>query len=281
MYETFYGLNEKPFELLPDPSFLYLSRGHKAALTLFRYSIVSNQAFSVVTGEVGSGKTTLINQILSEIEADTTVGLMSFTHQDSGDMAEWIMMAFGLEYKNKSRAELYDDFTSFLIDEYARGRKTILIIDEAQNMHVQGLENVRMLSNVNARKEYLLHLILVGQPELRELLQRQDLRQLAQRVSTACHLRNMSLAEGQEYIAYRLKVAGATTAIFTQQAMKLIARASSGVPRIINTICDLSLVYGYSEQKKVIGLEIVKTVLKDRRDMGLMTGPQPSGAGVA
>jgi general secretion pathway protein A len=280
MYESFYGLKEKPFELLPDPSFLYMSGVHRAALTLLRYGIVSRQAISVVTGEVGAGKTTLINQILDEIEADTTVGLMSYTGQESGDLAEWIMMAFDLEYKGKSKAELYDDFMHFLIEEYSHGRHTVLIIDEAQNMQVEGLENVRMLSNVNAKKEYLLHLVLVGQPELRELLQRQDLRQLAQRVSSAYHLRNLSLAEAQEYIAYRLKVAGATTAIFSQQAMQLIAQASTGIPRIINTICDLALVYGYSDQRKVIDLETVRAVLKDRQDMGLMPGPKATGVGV-
>jgi general secretion pathway protein A len=277
MYESFYGLNEKPFALLPDPSFLYMSKGHRAALTLLRYSIVSHQAFSVVTGEVGSGKTTLINQILDEMEADTTVGLMSFTHQDSGDMAEWIMMAFGLDYRNQSKAELYDSFVSFLISQYAQGKQTILIIDEAQNMQVEGLENVRMLSNVNASKEYLLHLILVGQPELRELLKRQDLRQLTQRVSAAYHLNSLSVAEAQEYIHYRLEVAGATTEIFSAEARHLIAEACSGIPRVINTICDLALVYGFSDQQKVIGVDIVNAVLQDRREMGLIGDPRSIG----
>jgi type II secretory pathway predicted ATPase ExeA len=278
MYESYYGLCEKPFELLPDPAYLYMSKGHRAALTLLRYSIVSRQAFSVVTGEVGSGKTTLINQILDEMEADTTVGLMSFTHQDSGDMAEWIMMAFGLDYRNQSKAERYDNFVSFLINQYAQGRQTILIVDEAQNMDVEGLENVRMLSNVNAKKEYLLHLILVGQPELRELLKRKDLRQLTQRVSAAYHLSALSVREAQEYISYRLEVAGARSAIFSPQARQMIAEASSGIPRVINTICDLALVYGFSDQQKIIDVDIIDAVVQDRRDMGLIGDPEPMGA---
>jgi len=278
MYEKFYGLNEKPFELLPDPTFLYMSKGHSAALTLLRYSIVSRQAFSVVTGEIGSGKTTLINQILSEMEADTTVGLMSFTHQDSHDMAEWVMMAFGLDYRGKSKAELYDCFVSFLINEYAQGRRTVLIVDEAQNMKVHGLENVRMLSNVNAKKEYLLHLILVGQPELRQLLQRPDLHQLTQRISAAYHLEHLSVGEAEKYIDYRLKVAGATSPIFSPRAIRGIALASSGIPRVINTICDLALVYGYSDNQKMINLEIIKSVLKDRKDMGLIGDPRAVSA---
>jgi type II secretory pathway predicted ATPase ExeA len=281
MYKSFYGLKEKPFELLPDPAFLYMSKGHRAALTLLRYSIVSRQAFSVVTGEVGSGKTTLINQILDEMDADTTVGLMSFTHQDSGDMAEWVMMAFGIDYRNQSKAERYDRFVSFLIGEYAQGRQTILIVDEAQNMQVEGLENVRMLSNVNAQKEYLLHLILVGQPELRELLKREDMRQLTQRVSAAYHLKSLSAAESEEYIRYRLEVAGATAEIFSPNARRLIANASEGIPRVINTICDMALVYGFSDQQKLITSEIVKSVLKDRADMGLISDVQATGADVA
>jgi general secretion pathway protein A len=278
MYESFYGLREKPFELLPDPAFLYMSKGHRSALTLLRYSIVSRQAFSVVTGEVGSGKTTLINQILDEMQADTTVGLMNYTHQDSGDMAQWIMMAFGLEYRNQSKAELYDRFVSFLIGEYAQGRQTILIVDEAQNMQAEGLENVRMLSNVNAKKEYLLHLILVGQPELRDLLKRQNLRQLTQRISAAYHLSRLSVEEAQEYISYRLEVAGASSEIFTVDARRMIAKASTGIPRIINTVCDLALVYGFSDQQKVIDVDIVDTVLQDRREMGLLGDPEPAGA---
>ena len=231
MYENFYGIREKPFALLPDPSFLYMSKGHSAALTLLRYSIMSRQAFSVVTGEIGSGKTTLVNQILSEMEDDITVGIISFTHQDSSELGEWVLMAFGLEYRGKSKAELYDDFINFLIREYAQGRRTILIIDEAQNMQASGLENVRMLSNVNASKEYLLHLILVGQPELREMLQQQGLRQLAQRVSAAYHLEPLSVKEAREYIKYRLQVAGATESIFSPKAISMIAEASGGVDR--------------------------------------------------
>lgn len=282
MYENFYGFREKPFALLPDPSFLYMSKGHSAALTLLRYSILSRQAFSVVTGEVGSGKTTLINQVLGEIEEDTTVGLISFTHQETSELAEWVMMAYGLEYRGKTKAELYEDFINFLIKEYAQGRRTVLIIDEAQNMKASGLENVRMLSNVNASKEYLLHLILVGQPELREMLQRQELRQLTQRVSAAYHLNPLSTKEAREYIDYRLKVAGTQDSIFSPKAKTMIAEASGGVPRVINAICDLALVYGFSAGRKTLDVRLIRNVLEDRREMGLLGAapiPQP-GMGV-
>jgi len=245
---------------------------------------MSRQAFSVVTGEVGSGKTTLINQILGEMEEDTNVGLISFTHQDSSELGEWVMMAFGLEYRGKSKAELYDDFINYLIREYAQGRRTILIIDEAQNMQASGLENVRMLSNVNASKEYLLHLVLVGQPELRDLLQQQGLRQLTQRVSAAFHLNPLTAGEACEYIDFRLRVAGATDNIFSSKAKLMVAEASGGLPRVINTICDLALVYGYSARRKVVDIRLIRNVLADRREMGLSADvshfPQ-SGLGTA
>ena len=269
MYEAFYGMKERPFALLPDPSFLYLSPGHKSALTLLRYSILNRQGFTVISGEVGAGKTTLVNQILSEVDEDHTVGLINFTHNTFGELAEWIMMAYGLPYKDKSQAELYDDFVKFLIKEYAAKRPVVLIIDEAQNMGVRGLEEVRMLSNVNAQKDYLLQLILVGQPELRELIQRPELRQLAQRVSVAYHLGRLTPQETLVYILHRLKVAGARRDLFTAHAIRLLIAASKGVPRVVNTLCDLALVYGFSESKERVDIEIARSVLKDRQRMGL------------
>ena len=191
MYEEFYGLKEKPFALLPDPAFLFMSKGHANALTLLRYSILGKQGFTVVSGEVGAGKTTLINKICSEMDADITVGLINFTDSGSRDLIEWVMMAYGLDYKNKGPVELYDGLLTFLIEQYAQRKHTVLIIDEAQNMAPSGLEKIRMLSNVNAEKDYLLHLILVGQPELRDMLAQDGLRQLVQRVSVSCHLDSM------------------------------------------------------------------------------------------
>jgi type II secretory pathway predicted ATPase ExeA len=256
MYEKFYGLRERPFALLPDPSFLYLSKAHATALTLLRYSIVNRQGFTVVSGEVGSGKTTLIN----------------FTTRTFGDMAEWIMMAYGLDYKGKGKVELYDAFVQFLIREYAAGRPVVLIIDEAQNLGVRGLEEVRMLSNVNAQKSYLLHVILVGQPELRSLLQSPQLRQLTQRVSVAYHLRRLNAAEVDAYVKHRLTVAGGSPELFTPEAIQRLAAASHGIPRLINTLADLALVYGFSEGKERIDNEVLDTVLEDRRRMGLPGG---------
>jgi len=272
MYESFYGLKERPFALLPDPSFLFMTKRHKTALTLLEYSLQNRQGFTVITGEVGCGKTTLINRLLDEVGPELKVGLMNFTHNNFGEMAEWIMMAFGLEYRGKSKVELYDDFVQYLIREYAAGHPVVLIIDEAQNMGVKGLEEVRMLSNVNAQKDYLLHLILVGQPELQQLLQKDELRQLTQRVSVAYNLEPLKLQEVVAYIRHRLEVAGGDPDLFTPAALRLIHAASDGVPRLVNTICDLALVYGFSAGERVVDGPVIRAVLRDRMRMGLPVG---------
>jgi general secretion pathway protein A len=284
MYERHFGLSEAPFALLPDPSFLYMSKDHSMALTLLRYSILNKQGFTVISGEVGSGKTTLINRILDELENDITVGLINFTHNAFGELSEWVLMAFGLEYREKSKVEIYDDFVKFLIEEYRKGQRVVLIIDEAQNMNARTLEELRMLSNVNAQKDYLLHLIIVGQPELRITLQQPELRQLAQRVSVFYHLGQLTLTETQAYIAHRLEVAGGNPELFSSEAVQYIWTEAKGVPRIINTLCDLSLVYGFSASQDYIDTAIVAEVLNDRQKMGLQLVPEinqvESGLGV-
>ena len=271
MYEKFYALNESPFALLPDPSFMYMSKDHSMALTLLRYSIINKQGFTVITGEIGSGKTTLINRIIDELDDNITVGLINFTHTAFGELSEWVLMAYGLEYRNKSKVEIYDDFVNFLIDEYRKGQRVVLIIDEAQNMDPKTLEEVRMLSNVNAQNDYLLHLIILGQPELRATLQRPDLRQLTQRVSVFYHLNALSLEEAKAYVEHRLDVAGGDPHLISSEAIERIWMVANGVPRVINTLCDLSLVYGFSAAAKTIDLDIANEVISDRDKMGLGT----------
>lgn len=272
MYEKFYNLSERPFQLLPDPSFLFMTRRHATALTLLQYSIQNRQGFTVVTGEVGCGKTTLINRLLDDIGDEISIGLINFTHNSFGELAEWIMMAFELDYKGKSKVELYDEFVQFLIRQYAAQKPVVLIIDEAQNMGVKGLEEVRMLSNVNAQKEHLLHLILVGQPELGDLLRKPELRQLRQRVSVAYNLGPLNSNEVAAYINHRLTVAGGRPDLFSPAAVRLIAAASDGIPRLVNTLCDLALVYGFSEEKEKIDVPTIRSVLRDRIRMGLPVG---------
>jgi general secretion pathway protein A len=275
MYEQYYGLTEAPFQLLPDPSFLYMSKDHGMALTLLRYSMLNKQGFTAITGEVGSGKTTLINRILEEMDDDVTIGLINFTHNSFGELSEWVLMAYGLEYRDKTRVELYDEFVSFLIREYREGRRVVLIIDEAQNMEPRVLEELRMLSNVNAQKDYLLHLIIIGQPELRVTLEKPELRQLTQRISVFYHLGHLSLRETRAYISHRMQVAGGDESLFDSEAVELIWESAHGVPRIINTLCDLSLVYGFSSSAEQITMEIAQEVIDDRSRMGLRAASEP------
>lgn len=269
MYEAFYGFSEKPFSLLPDPSFLYLGRKHRMALTMLQYGLMNNAGFTVITGEIGSGKTTLIRQLLDELEQDVTVGLITNTHESFGDLLQWVLMAYGLEYKGKEKVELYETFVQFVVEEYSRKRRTVLIIDEAQNLSPKTLEELRMLSNVNADKNQVLQMILVGQPELRTMLMLPSLKQFAQRVSVSHHLEALNSEETVKYIHHRITVAGGDVEIFPAKSCSLIWYYSRGVPRVINSLCDTSLVYGFAEQQREIDPDLIKDVVRDRKTGGL------------
>jgi type II secretory pathway predicted ATPase ExeA len=265
MYEKFYGLTEKPFSLLPDPDFLVLGEKHSAACTALEYSLVSQAGFTVVTGEVGSGKTTLIRHLLNRLDEDITVGLVSSSHQEMGELLQWLLFAFNLDYRETQKIGLYDIFTKFLIDQYANNKRTVLIIDEAQNLQPFVLEELRLLSNINADKHQVLQIILVGQPQLRALLRHPDLLQFQQRVSVDYHLQGLNEDETRFYISQRLKIAGCIKPLFTRNAINLIYQASGGIPRVINTLCDTSLVYGYADQSPTLDSKLVDRVLKDKQ----------------
>ena len=216
MYEEFYGLNEKPFSILPDPSFLYWAPGHDYAYSMLEYGVMNRAGFTVVTGEVGCGKTTLVRQLLHQIDKTVTVGLLTNTINGPGRLLEWVMMALNQPFDTASYVALYQKFHKFLIEEYAQGRHVVLIIDEAQNLDVEALEELRMLSNINADKDQLVQLILVGQPQLRDLLQQPALAQFAQRVSCDYHLMPLEHNEVGQYINHRLYLAGSPRPSFTR-----------------------------------------------------------------
>lgn len=269
MYEAFYGLKTKPFSLLPDPAFLYRSRKHQLALSALQYAVQSRLALSVVTGEVGSGKTTLVRQLINELGDAVTVGLISNTHQGFGNLMQWVALAYGLEFRGKDKVELYHDFVEFLCAEYARGRHTLLIVDEAQNLDAQTLEELRLLTNVNSDDHMVLQMLIVGQPELHDLLKRHELRQLAQRISVAYNLEPLNLEETAAYVRHRLTAAGGNPNLFHKNALRLIYSNSGGIPRVINTLCDLALVYGYADEKKQIDALLIADIARDRIDTGL------------
>lgn len=264
MYEAFYGLREKPFTLLPDPSFLYLSKRHVMALTMLEYGLQNQAGIIVITGEIGSGKTTLVRHVLNQLGDDTVVGLISNTHAAFGELLEWVLLAFGLEFKGRSKAEMYQSFVEFMVEQYAHGRRTVLIVDEAQNMDARTLEELRVISNVNADKDQVIQLLLVGQPELRGTLRRPDLEQFAQRVSVDYHLAPFVPEETEAYISHRLQVAGGDPELFERLAKRFIHFQCRGTPRLINSLCDLSLVYGFAAQARSITVELVHEVVQDK-----------------
>ncbi len=270
MYEAFYGLKEKPFSIQPDPTFLYMGKRHSLAYTMLQYALENRAGFSVICGDIGCGKTTLIRRLLKELGDEVTVGLVTNTHPDLTDLTEWIMLAFGLPYSRLTPVGRYDAFQRFLINEYGRGRRAVLIVDEAQNLSAQAMESLRMLSNINADKDQLLQIILVGQPQLRDLLKRPELQQFAQRVAADFFIPPLNSVEVGDYIDHRLKVAGRERQLFTPLATAKIARAAGGIPRSVNILCDTALVYGYAEEARLIDVHIVDEVLRDRSQYGVL-----------
>jgi len=269
MYEAFYKLREKPFTLLPDPGFLYLSNRHRMALTMLEYGLMNQAGFTVISGDIGAGKTTLIRHLLNNMDREHTVGLISNTHRSFGELLQWVLLAFSLEHRDMDKVEMYRRFVDFIIDEYAQNRRTVLIIDEAQNMEAETLEELRMLSNINADKDQALQVILVGQRELRETLRRPDLVQFAQRISVDYHLEPLSEDDTAGYIRHRLEVAGGRPDIFTPAACKAVYHFTNGVPRLINLLCDTALVYGYAEQKQRIDARLVADVAREKQQGGI------------
>ncbi len=264
MYESFYGLKEKPFTLLPDPDYLYLSPKHHRALTLLEYGLMNHAGFSVICGDAGAGKTTLIRRLLAEMGDDTKVGLITNTHQSFGNLLNWVLMAFGMDGEDKTKAQMHQIFVEFLIEQYASNKRTILIVDEAQNMDVNTLEELRMLSNINADKDQILQVILVGQLALRDTLRKPEMMQFAQRIAVDYYLESLNESETELYILHRLKVAGANKPIFTAEACHAIYRFSGGTPRLINLLCDTALVYGFAEQTHEIGEKIITDVVSEQ-----------------
>jgi type II secretory pathway predicted ATPase ExeA len=270
MYEEFYGLTEKPFSIQPDPEFLFFGLRHSMAYAMLEYGVQNRAGFSVICGDIGCGKTTLVRHMLNNIGDELTVGIVYNTHHQIDDLLSWIMLAFNQPYEGKSHLALFDDFQQFLIKSYAEDKRVVLIIDEAQNLTPSSLEALRMLSNINVDKHQLLQIILVGQPQLRDLLRRPELQQFIQRVAVDFFIPPLEAFEVDKYILHRLHIAGRDTPLFTPAATKLIAQAARGIPRSINILCDMALVYGYSTNADKIDVNLVREVIRDRADFGVL-----------
>jgi putative secretion ATPase (PEP-CTERM system associated) len=271
VYEAFFGFREKPFSILPDPGFLYLSPKHSMALAVLEYGLSNQAGFNVITGDIGTGKTTLIRHLLNQMGEDVTIGLISNTHRSFGELLQWILFAFKLEHRGKEKVEMFRDFIDFLVKEYSGNHRTVLIVDEAQNLSPAALEELRMLSNVNADKDQLLQLVLVGQAELRETLRRPDLVQFAQRVAVDYHLAPLTREETHAYIRHRIAVAGCEDErLFDDPSCDAVFEYSGGVPRLINLLCDAALVYAFAEQRPTVGVELVRDAATDKQNGGLL-----------
>lgn len=272
IYTEFFGLTKRPFTLLPDPDFIYWSTPHKQAFTMLEYGLLTCAPITLITGEIGSGKTTLLRELLKSMPIEFNVGLISNAQGDRGELLHWVLMSLGQPVENgASYVQLFHQFQQFLIDLYSQGKRTILIFDEAQNLSIETLEELRMFSNINADTDELLQLVLVGQPQLCDLVADPRLVQFAQRISAEFHLPTMSVQEVENYINHRLEVAGATTRIFTRGAAESIHLVSKGTPRLINQICDYALVYAYSYERREVDAAIIQQVIMDRKIYGVFS----------
>jgi general secretion pathway protein A len=280
MYLNHFHLKSKPFAMNPDPAFLYPSKQHAKALTMLEYAMESQAAFCVLTGEIGSGKTTLLRHLIRTLGDRVTVGLISNSHERFQSIHPWVLSALGIVPRDSSEVAQYEALTDFFVSEYGKGRRTLLIFDEAQNLSVQTLEELRLLSNINSEEDIALQTLLVGQPELRTKLQTPELRQFAQRVAVDFHLQPLSLHEVEAYIRHRLTVAGGSDTIFRPTAIMYIHKVTGGVPRLINQLCDMSLVYAFAEGCERIHAGLVVEVLQDRSN-GTANPSLSEGAGDA
>lgn len=270
IYSSHFGITGRPFSLVPDPSFLFWSTNHSRAYSMLEYALATFAPISVITGEIGAGKTTLIRHLLSAAAPDLRIGLVSNAHGDRGQLLHWVLDSLGQPLgRGLSYVQRFGQLEEFLRNERACGRHTVLIFDEAQNLSAKMLEELRCLSNLNDENDELLQIVLVGQPELNQIIARPRMLQFAQRVSAQFHLSGMPPEAVAPYIAHRLYVAGAKHKIFTRSACQLIASASNGLPRVINQICDYALVYAFAEDEKMVDADTVRQVIADRKIQSL------------
>jgi general secretion pathway protein A len=273
MYEEFFALARKPFELVPNPEFIYLSRSHQKAEMYLNYALRENAGFILLTGEVGSGKTTLVRQLLQNMGIGIQVAKVFNTNLTTDQLLETINDDFGLEVTGRSKTQLLKELYDFLIGIFARQNRAVLIIDEAQNLTVAALEELRMLSNLETNDSKLMQIILVGQPELRQTLALPELRQLRQRISIHCHLLPLTERETVAYIGHRLTVAGGGNVRFSDGALTLIHQASGGIPRLVNILCDFLLLSAFAEGSRQITEELVLDIAADPQFEGQFHKP--------
>jgi putative secretion ATPase (PEP-CTERM system associated) len=278
MYEAFYGLKVKPFQLNPDPSFYFDSKQHRRAKAYLEYGLHQNEGFIVVTGEIGAGKTTIVRGLLDSLDTDKVVAAQIVSTQlDADDILRMVAAAFGVRFKDMAKADLVLTVEAFLVEILRRGKRCLLVVDEAQNLTPRAVEELRMLSNFQFESHALIQTFLVGQPEFRSIMLSPQMEQLRQRVIAACHIGPLSAAETRDYIHHRLRCAGSTgEPKFDDAAHHAIYEGSGGIPRRINALCDRLLLSGFLGDKKQFGKDDVEEVVKE---MGTQVGVGAVGGG--
>ncbi|MFO7831178.1 MAG: AAA family ATPase [Desulfuromonadaceae bacterium] len=265
MYTEYFGLRDRPFSIAPDPEYLYMSPRHREALAHLIYGLQTDGGFVLLTGEVGTGKTTVCRCLLEQVPDDAEIAFVLNPKLSAAELLETICDELGIDYPahTTSIKVFVDAINHFLLDTHARGRKTVLIIDEAQNLSIDVLEQIRLLTNLETNKQKLLQVIMIGQPELRDMLKRQELRQLEQRVTARYHLQPLNYSETRAYISHRLQVAGVERPLFSRRALRMLYRFSGGIPRLINLLCDRALLGAYATNQNSVTTKLVRSTAKE------------------
>jgi len=254
MYLEHFGLVDFPFRITPDTDYLFMSPSHSRALAYMEYAVLNKDGFVVITGEIGSGKTTLIKKLLMELDESIIVAKVFQTQLDEVELLQAILVEFGFNPFNSKKVELLNMLNQFLIDCYQDGKQVLLVIDDAQNLNKKALEEITMLSGVETQKEKILHVVLVGQPELNDKLEAPDMEQLLQRVALRYNIKALTKDESKNYVIHRLKIAGYTgKKLFVNEIFDTIYEFSGGIPRLINTLCDTALTCAFAEDKTKVG----------------------------
>lgn len=271
MYEEYFGFKEKPFGIAPDPDFLYLSRQHRNAISSLEFGLMDNAGLMLFTGDIGTGKTTIIRHILNTIEEDFLVAVVFNSNVNARQLLELILVDFGVEVHSEREMEALKHFNEFLVDLHSKNRRPLLIIDDAQSLSMEALEEVRLLSNLQTENKLLLQILLVGQPELNAKFKRPSMASLLQRIAVNFHLQTFSREETGKYIAHRLETAGGTADIFTDAAIDKVHRLTRGTPRSINLLCHAALVYGFADDIATIDVPVIEEIVSDTKVTGIGT----------
>jgi len=265
LYEQFYKFLGRPFSPAADPSCFFLSRQHAEALAIVQYSVLTNAGLTVITGESGLGKTLLLRRAKSNLDETVVLGTVDNAYADLRNVLPWVISAFELRARLDDKVDMHEVLVEFLDEQASEQRRVVLVIDEAQNLSLSALEEVRLLTNLSNRDNHGIQFILLGQPRLKEMLQQDSLHELAQRVTIDFELLPLDYEGTDDYITYRLSLQGGLPELFSYTARAAIYYHSKGIPRLINSICDLALVYGFGESLESIDLKIVKQVMMSQK----------------